>query len=161
MRDHILAAYRFNLFFARKAVEDLTDEQMCQQPKPGMNHAAWVIGHLSMERIFLKNLLHIDKPAPEGWEGLFMPGSTPVAEVGKYPPKAELLARLEETHAAVEEAFMKLTDADLEKETPNERMRKIFPTVGDVVVGLMTAHGGFHIGQLSAWRRAMGLKSVF
>ncbi len=61
----------------------------------------------------------------------------------------------------VEVAFSKLTEADLAKETPNERMRALFPKTGDVIVGLMTAHSGFHAGQLSAWRRAMGLKPVF
>ncbi len=52
MRDHILAAYRFNLWYINKAIEDLSDEQMCQQPKPGMNHPAWLLGHLSMEKVF-------------------------------------------------------------------------------------------------------------
>ena len=102
MRDHVLAAYGFNLWFAKKAVEDLTDEQMCQQPKPGMNHAAWVLGHLVMERIFLKDLLKIEQGAPEGWEALFTTKSVPMAEVGKYPKKEELIARLDETHALVE-----------------------------------------------------------
>ena len=160
MRDHVLAAYGFNLWFAKKAVEDLTDEQMCQQPKPGMNHAAWVLGHLVMERIFLKDLLKIEQGAPEGWEALFTTKSVPMAEVGKYPKKEELIARLDETHALVEAAFLKTTDEQLDKETPHEGLRKRFPKVGDVIVGLMTAHSGFHVGQLSAWRRAMGLKSV-
>jgi hypothetical protein len=161
MKDHVLAAYRFNLTFAKKCVEDLSDDQMCQQPKPGMNHAAWILGHLSLERVFLKNLLNLDHAPPAGWEDLFMPGTKPVAEPGKYPPKSELIARLEETHALVEQAFAKVSDADFDRATPNERMRAFFPKVGDVVVGLMVGHSGFHIGQLSAWRRAMGLKSVF
>jgi uncharacterized damage-inducible protein DinB len=161
MRDHVLAVYRFNLWMAKKAVEDLTDEQMTQQPRPGMNHAAWILGHLAMERVFLRDLLGIGQSAPEGWAELFMTGTKPVAEAGKYPPKAELLAKLEETHALVEEAFRKVSDEDLDRETPHERLRQRFPKVGDVVVGLMTSHAGSHLGQLSAWRRAMGIKSIF
>jgi uncharacterized damage-inducible protein DinB len=36
-------------------------------------------------------------------------------------------------------------------------MRKYFPTVGDQMVFMMTAHEMDHLGQMAAWRRAMGL----
>jgi hypothetical protein len=41
-----------------------------------------------------------------------------------------------------------------------ERMRSRFPTVANVLLGLMTSHFASHLGQLSAWRRAVGLPSV-
>ena len=40
---------------------------------------------------------------------------------------------------------------------PHEGTRKHFPTIGDMVVFLMTSHEMDHLGQLAAWRRAMGL----
>jgi len=42
-----------------------------------------------------------------------------------------------------------------------ERMRSRFATVGQMIYGLMTAHEATHLGQFSAWRRAIGLPSVF
>ncbi len=161
MRDHILNSYRFGLFVAKEAVKDLSDEQMVQQAQPGMNHAAWILGHLCLERLFFSNVAPVNLAAPDGWKELFMPGSKPMAQVGKYPPKEVLLRELEATQAAVEKAFLGMSDADLEKPTTNERMIKMFPTIGDMVVGLLTGHRSFHLGQLSAWRRAMGLPPVF
>ena len=38
-----------------------------------------------------------------------------------------------------------------------EKSRGHFPTVGDFVIFLMTAHEMDHLGQIAAWRRAMGL----
>jgi len=53
---------------------------------------------------------------------------------------------------------LKQTDAEIfSKEFPDENMRKYFPTIGDFLVYLMSAHEGTHIGQLQTWKRAMGL----
>ena len=40
---------------------------------------------------------------------------------------------------------------------PNEKSRAHFPTVGDYAIFLMTGHEMDHLGQIAAWRRAMGL----
>jgi hypothetical protein len=40
---------------------------------------------------------------------------------------------------------------------PDEGSRKYFPTVGDMIVFMMTSHEMDHLGQIAAWRRAMGL----
>jgi hypothetical protein len=36
-------------------------------------------------------------------------------------------------------------------------MRKFAPRVGDAAVGIATTHEAIHLGQLSAWRLAMGM----
>lgn len=161
LHDHVVKGYRMGLWLIKETVKDLADEQMVQQPKPGMNHAAWLLGHFCLERVFFSNVAPVDLAAPEGWNELFMPGTTPVAELGKYPKKAVLMAELEATQAAVEKAFLGMSEADMEKPTTDEELKDIFPTVGDTAVGLLMGHRSFHIGQLSAWRRAMGLAPVF
>jgi hypothetical protein len=52
------------------------------------------------------------------------------------------------------------SDAQLLKETPNESHRKNFPTIGALSNFLLGAHVAVHIGQVSAWRRCMGLPGV-
>jgi len=47
MVSHLLHAWNLNLAYARRLVADLTEEQMTVQPSSGMNHAAWVLGHLA------------------------------------------------------------------------------------------------------------------
>jgi len=41
-----------------------------------------------------------------------------------------------------------------------ELVKAALPTVGDLLLHVMTAHPMLHLGQLSAWRRLMGLGSV-
>ena len=126
LQDHVVKGYRMGLWLIKETVKDLTDEQMVQQPKPGMNHAAWLLGHFCLERVFFSNVAPVNLEAPAGWKELFMPGSTPVAELGKYPTKAVFLKELEATQAAVEKAFLGMSEADMEKPTTNERMKEIF-----------------------------------
>ena len=42
-------------------------------------------------------------------------------------------------------------------ENPNERMRAKFPTNGAMLAFYVGGHFMLHMGQLSAWRRAVGL----
>jgi hypothetical protein len=71
-----------------------------------------------------------------------------------------LLQALEDAHARLADAVMKASQEVLNQPTP-EKFRNRFPTVGALLAGLMTSHEASHNGQLSAWRRAMGLPSVF
>ena len=62
-------------------------------------------------------------------------------------------------HERVAEAVANADPAIFAKEYPDEGTRKYFPTIGDFVDYLLSAHEANHIGQVAAWRRAMGLPS--
>src|SRR5262249_20852728 len=160
--DLVLHSYNFNLFYAQKLVADVPDEQMCAQPVPGrvMNHAAFVLGHLAWASENGINLLGQQSARAAEWLEVFGGGATPLADRSRYPAKAALLQRLEEAHAHLASAVGKATPEALAQPAP-ERMRARFPTVGHMLVGLTTSHEAAHLGQLSAWRRALGLPSVF
>jgi hypothetical protein len=158
--DHLLTIYRTNLFIVGKTVEDLTPDQMPQQPRPGMNHAAWILGHLAMPRFWSAENIKVPCTLPAGWNETFGFGTKPIADATLYPAKSELLNQLAETHRVMEAALQSMTENQL-MAPGDPRIRHLLPTVGDGIIGLMSTHESFHIGQLSAWRRAMGLKSVF
>lgn len=50
-----------------------------------------------------------------------------------------------------------MTDSELDSPLPDERYREVFPTLGHAVLHILTVHTAIHLGQISAWRRAMGL----
>ncbi|HVS38883.1 MAG TPA: DinB family protein [Gemmataceae bacterium] len=163
MMDLIMPVFKTNLWYSQKAVADVPDEQMCAQPIPGktMNHAAWLLGHMA----WAAGEVALDKlgqppSCPANYKELFGMGTQPSSERSRYPSKAELLKTLEDAFARLGEAAQKATPETLAKPAP-ERIRDRFPTVGALVAALMTGHHASHNGQLSAWRRAMGLPSVF
>jgi hypothetical protein len=64
---------------------------------------------------------------------------------------------MEQQHARVAQALSEADTAALAQPLANEKMRAHFPTVGDFAIFLMTSHEMDHLGQIAAWRRAMGL----
>jgi hypothetical protein len=162
MFDLVIPVYNFTLTYAQKLVADLPDEQMCAQPVPGrvMNHPAFILGHLAWAEDGAASFLGGEPTLGADWKALFGMGETPQADRSRYPAKAALLKELEGAHARLVAAVSGATPDVLAKPAP-ERMRNRFPTVGHALLGLMTGHASSHLGQLSAWRRAMGFPSVF
>jgi uncharacterized damage-inducible protein DinB len=162
MMDLVRPSYNFNLVYAQKLVTDVADDQMCAQPVPGrvLNHAAFLLGHLAWASENGLKFLGGESARAEEWKELFGTGAKPLADRSRYPAKAALLQALEEAHAHLAAAVGKATTEALAQPAP-ERLRGRFPTVGHALLGLMTSHEAMHLGQLSAWRRALGLPSVF
>ena len=158
MREHLLFSYRFNLGHVERLVKDLTDEQMVSQPNGVVNHPAWTIRHLASSSNFLAKTFGLESTLPAGWDEAASRSSLPSGDASDYPSKTELLAELKAQHERVAEAVTK-ADAGLFAKECSEDMRSYFPKVGDLVDYMLTAHEGTHIGQISAWRRAMGLAS--
>jgi hypothetical protein len=159
--DLLLPTYNFNLSYARKLTADVADDQMCAQPVAGreMNHAAFVLGHLAWASDGLVRLVGQQPALGADWKDLFGMGAKPLADRSRYPAKAALLQALEEAHSRLSAAVAGASPEVLAQPAP-ERFRERYPTVGHMFLGLMTAHEALHLGQLSAWRRALGLPSV-
>ena len=157
MVDHITFVYGFNLMNAETLVKDVSAEQMVGQPNGVVNHPAWSLGHLVVAANSLGQVLGLTSTLPDGWDKTFATGGEPSALVSDFPSKEEILGALKEQHERNTEAIKKLDPASLAAPHPNEDMRSYFPTVGDMVVFLMTGHEMDHLGQIAAWRRAMGL----
>jgi len=160
MREHLLKAAATNVDYAKRLVADIPDEKMAVQPAPGMNHAAWILGHLAY---VFDSMIGVwdQKPvmSPE-WKELFNIPSKPLADRSKYPSKAELWDAYEKAYQRIVDAVKAASDADFDREFPNLRLRASLPTVGVAMIHILTSHQGQHLGQLSAWRRAQGLPGV-
>ena len=95
------------------------------------------------------------------------PGSTPQPETrpsGSVSMAAErplektaLLAALETTQTKLTTAVAALTDEQLDAPFPDPAYAKIFPSVRHALTQVLLGRTAFHVGQISVWRRAMGL----
>jgi len=162
MMQHVVFLYGFNLKFAKGLVADLTAEQMCQQPHGLVNHPAWSLGHLAASKVGLLRILGHEASLPVGWgEAWAGAGGIPSSDPSGFPSKDELVSTFESLHdrvtTAIKAADAATLAATLATPHPHEGARTYFPTIGDHVVFLMTSHEMDHLGQLAAWRRAMGL----
>lgn len=129
------------------------------------NHATFLYGHLA---IYLAKMLErcgLDTAgiavSPE-WEALFKAGAPCLDDPdGTIYPAFEAV----KTHYfhATTTALNNLAgvpDSTLQQPPAEERLRARFPTIGSMINFLLLGHTSMHLGQLSTWRRCMGLASV-
>ena len=156
---YLLFTYQANLAHITRLVGDLTDEQMVEQPHGLVNHPAWTLGHLAEVSDFVATVVGLESTFPEDWRELFRAGQRmpPGGDASAYPPRERLLAELTAQHARVADSVANADPAFLAGEHPAEKLKERFPTMGDLVGHVLSAHEANHIGQIAAWRRAMGL----
>ncbi len=160
MSDPLLHTWNLNLGYAKRLVADISDETMALQPTPGMNHAAWVLGHLACTADMLGGMIDLKPVCPPEWANLFDWSSSPSSDASLYPSKATLLTALEDAHAQIAAALPNVPEPQWAETTPPEAVRGFLPTMGDCFVFVMAAHENMHLGQLSAWRRVQGMGRV-
>lgn len=157
----IAITWKRNGGYAQRLVGDLGAGQWLAQPVPGvlMNHPAWVLSHLNVYAPIVSAMLR-RKRFEDPIDHRHGQKSRVSPDVAQYLPDLMLLEEFVRLH---DEALLALEGADdpvFGEANPLERWRSVHPTIGDMLVTLMVKHESGHLGQLSAWRRAMGLASV-
>ena len=165
--ESIVAAAGRGRAFAERLLKDVTPKQFARKPSIGgqvidTNHPAFVFGHLSLYPRNLAIICSLNTPGaavPDGYESLFKNGQPCLDDPeGKIYPAMDGVVR---TYFAGTDAILdavgKLGDADFNKANPHENYAKFFPTVGGACAFLLNSHVMMHLGQISAWRRCMGL----
>ncbi|MDX2130629.1 MAG: DinB family protein [Planctomycetota bacterium] len=156
--------------YTDRLVQGIRPEQAARKPvgREGVidtNHPVFVFGHLSLYGARVLTLVGKDPaPAatPETWEALFKAGAPchddPSGAI--YPAFGEIVTRYFEITDAMHAGVRDTPDDVLLRENPNEAQRARFALVGHLVNFLINSHVMMHAGQVSAWRRCMGLASA-
>jgi hypothetical protein len=127
------------------------------------NHPAFIVGHLALYPAKTMELLGLkpDQSAvPAGYEELFSQQyecqDDPDGTI--YPSKDELIPFFELAYGESIAALGNASAEQLLAENPNNTpIKELCPTLGSMLGFYMSGHVTLHVGQLSAWRRMMGL----
>lgn len=148
-----------NLDYGTRLLKDLTDAQMVEQPAPGMNHPAWTFSHINLYHPIMLHLLE-GKTFPDPKTHQFGMESKPQGSLSEYGSRDGIVKAFVQGHENVLSALEKSDPSVLEKEVTLERWKATMPKVGVCLSYLMLVHENVHLGQISAWRRAMKLPMV-
>lgn len=158
----ILPAARLTRGYAEKLLEGVSAERFARTPQGvRTNHPAWVYGHLSMYPDMMLGVIgrpDLAKPRLE-WEPLFGHSSEMRDDPGGtiYPPMREVTSRYFERTDALLRALAETGDDALRAPSTFTPLVDRLPTAGALVDFMLGAHSMMHLGQVSAWRRMMGL----
>ena len=167
----IVAGAERMLQLADALLTDVPDEQFARFAAQGggtieANHPAFIYGHLAIYPVRIFGAAGLDGSAvapPDGYADLFENGKVcrddPDGSV--YPARAEIVEVFTRGHRGAIDAVAAMSDDQLKaKHTIEGRMAEMFPTVGHVSSFLLVGHTMMHLGQMSTWRRAIGLGSA-
>ncbi|MBL4590697.1 MAG: DinB family protein [Phycisphaerales bacterium] len=156
---------------ANALLEGTTAEQFARMPSAdgktiNTNHAAFVIGHLSIYPKMILEILGQDSSAiahPDKFADLFMHGvdcqDDPDGTI--YPSKDEIVGYFHKAHEEATKVINTLDDDTLNKAFSGDDWYVDFSkTPASLCIFMLHDHYMFHLGQLSAWRRCMGLGSA-
>jgi len=156
-----LASNAVLLSLAEQLTADIADADLTAQPVAGTNHPAWILGHLAYAADGAVGLLGGEKQTDAQWSTKYGRDSKLSSARTDYPSRDELLRVFLETHRRARELASTADAERMKRANPNSRMRDRLPTIGEMCAFLLTGHLGFHLGQLSAWRRMRGLPPLF
>lgn len=165
--DHVAASIvppaKMMMALSELMLDGITPDRFARKPEGiDTNSPAFVYGHLAIypDR-FLRMIGREDLAIETGdYEALFGAGKEcrddPDGAI--YPSMDEIVERFRARHHVAIEALMGVSDEVMGRENPMERMRERLPTMGAMASFLFGGHPMMHLGQVSAWRRAMGLR---
>ncbi len=158
---------RLSLGYARRMLTDVPANQFARFATLGdkqiiSNHPAFVYGHLSIYPCRIIEQLGGDatayKPTAQ-YDELFNAKATCVDDPSGtiYPPMPEIVERMLTNYEKAMEVIQAADDELFLQPNANEAMRAKFSTNGSMHAFYVGGHVMLHLGQVSAWRRMMGL----
>ncbi|MFO0848730.1 MAG: DinB family protein [Gemmataceae bacterium] len=141
-------------------LDDLKPEHFAHQPMPGVNSAAWVVGHLALtDRRMLANRLGVTDlpPLPAGFEERFAATRAAAGTQADLGDSAELVALFDAHRSRLIEAVRAAPVDVLNR--PLDAPHPLFATVGEAA-GFMAVHTAMHLGQVTVIRRSLGYPPV-
>ena len=154
--------------WTKKLMADLSGDDWSFQPAPGLPHATWLCGHMTVSQHLLIHVrcLGGDGPLDETFVSCF-PTGKPVVPVGRpvksvaeqdYPPLELLLETMDDTHAKTLAVVREMSDELLAEPAFGADGKLSHPHYRDKL-GAVThcaRHEAFHAGQLATLRRLLG-----
>jgi len=144
-------------------LDGVSPDRFARQPE-GINasHPAFILGHLSLYPPQMLAGLGVDdlEPMDESRRPLFEAGAEcrddPDGSI--YPPMDEIVAEFDRVMSGAVERLPRVDPERFEQAPPPERsFDGLMPTMGAATNFILVAHPMMHAGQISTWRRAMGL----
>lgn len=151
----VLHSFAYCLDYLREQVADVAASEMVAQPNGMMNHPAWVVGHLTHICQLSGGVIGTPEWLPDDWAKRYGTGTGHA--VGLYEIKNDALAIFGDAQTRIIQAVERTDDSDLDEPFPDEAYRDVFPTIRHALTQVLVGHAANHVGQVSVWRKAMGL----
>ena len=155
--QNLVSQFEFNQVTLRRLLEDVSQDDSLQAPKPDVNTINWLLGHIIATRNRLLDMVKVEGFWGDAEMAMYERGSK------KFDPaKAKHLVAL---RAALETSFEHIQRALPAKEaTFGDAATRRFIRDGETLgeqVGYYVCHEDYHVGQIGLIRRLLGKPGLF
>ncbi|MAI67337.1 MAG: hypothetical protein CMJ26_05625 [Phycisphaerae bacterium] len=136
---------------------DIESSKFADRLGTTINHPAFVLGHLAYYFGVCIEILGGTCSFHEGEKELYEHGVDCLDDASAYPTKQECIAQYE---GRLAQAIQFIASCDIEVfelSTDGRAFEGRLDTLAQVASFMLAVHPGFHLGQLSAWRRVAGM----
>lgn len=153
-REYAVQTLLFTRSVTEKLLDGIPEEKVCFQPAEASNHVLWQVGHLASAEMYFGGMIGAEGVhVPDAYNALFNEKPRPR---GECPPYAAVL----DTMKATREAMLAWARSAPESALVVDLREKSKGFINDPIDGLIKIgwHEGWHAGQISEIRKALGLK---
>lgn len=156
LRDTGLAALGFARRVSDRLLEGFDDTNALTRCGPSGCHVMHIVGHVAVTDESFLTMLGGHEPALDARYGeLFGMNAEPTDHASDYPGFEEVKAAMAGRRESLIAWFTGMDDEALRAELPEPVSR--FAKTHAVLMSTLAFHEGFHMGQVSAARRVLGL----
>ena len=156
--DAIVQVLTSNKALANRYLADLKPGDYHHQPLPGVNSAAWILGHLVLTERRVTGMLGGDlPPLPAGFDEAFAVTGKPAGDQHELPDGGGLREQFYDTRDRLISAVRAADESKLDEPTP--KPSPVYTTVGELAA-FMAQHTAMHLGQATIIRRSLGYPPV-
>lgn len=163
--DIVIPTARLAITYADMLCKDIPADRFGHVPEGVVcNSPSYNIGHLALYADMAAAMLECpDARNDPDWQAKYAFGAVSKHDPDQsiYGSKDELIARFVDRQTGAINAFARASEELLGRPNPREKMRDRFPTIGAMATFMITGHPMGHLGQISTWRRCMGLPMIF
>jgi len=162
MFEPLIPLNAFNRDYLKRLLFGIPDHELDSTFGEGAHSARWILVHLAIAVDYGFMQLNLPTVAPKIWHQAYGPGSEPASSKDIRPEKDELVRFIDQNYeklslAALAGSATQLAIAHtvpLLADTP-------IKTRGDLLAHILATHFASHVGQLSSWRRLLGMPPLF
>lgn len=151
---------RMSLGYALALAEDIPEERWAEIAIEGATHPAFIYGHLAIypNRILAGFMGREDLVMECPFDASNLEaGNDCTSDASCYPAKSVVMPYFKSAYERVLETVPELSEERIEAENPIEGFREKLPLAGAAIAFMVNNHIMMHMGQVSHWRRAIGL----
>ena len=160
MSGMIASPARMLIGFAEMLLSDVDPAKYADRFGTSINHPAFILGHTAYYAGYAMKMLGGQVEFRPDEEQLYSIDAECQDDASLYPPMDEALKHFRERYDAVATFVAACDDAALQRPNEDGPFKSTYQTVGEVAGFMIVGHTAFHLGQLSAWRRAAGMEAA-